>query len=208
MADFGTPSITMTTHLWTIWADAAVTNLHRAWSARRALTAANAVPETTTTLADETRDSLVAVCAAAFALDSLIGAVQRVVMPQAIVAKWESGEGRRGKAIGRVREVLKLSTDSATADRLADQWEEILEARGEAAHFLERPGVPEWHPIGSNVSPEDAKYRVETAQAAVSLLLETLRALRDQPKSKLRQWATEQSGPIFILESALNGDSG
>jgi hypothetical protein len=196
------PSIQITTHLWITWGEVAIQSTHRAAAARARGQATQGDPGRTglsEALGEETADAMVALCAAAFAVEAVISAVARIVIPT-LAQKWETA-GQLPKAIGRVREVLKnaISTQ-ATANALADRWEPVLAARSAAVHFLETRATPEPHPLGTNTAPEHVRYRLESAEVATSLLLDTLRALRGDPKPAMSKWAKDFAAAVERLE--------
>jgi len=83
------------------------------------------------------------------------------------------------------------------ASTLATQWETVILDRNAAVHFLESPGSPEPHPVGTNVAPENARYTLETAKGAVGLLFDTLHGVRDHPKPDAAGWSTD-FGPAIV----------
>jgi hypothetical protein len=197
------PAIEITTHLWIIWAEVAISGTGRTSAARERGERSKQTDHTgaglSEALSEETADAMVAVCGAAFAIEAVISAIARIVIP-AIARKWET-PGKLPKAASRVREVLKNAiTAQATANVLADRWEPVLAARSAAVHFLETPAAPAPHPLGTNTGPEYVRYSLETAKEATSLLLDTLRALRDDAKPSMAKWGKDFTLTISRLE--------
>jgi hypothetical protein len=164
-----------------------------------ALTALSQPDGLSEALGQEMADAMVAVCASAFAVEAIIGAIARIAIPQ-IAAKWEK-PGQLPKTAGRVREVLKSAIGSQpAAHAIADRWEPVYEYRSKAVHFLETPAAPAAHPVGTNTAPENVRYNAEAARGATELLLDTLRAFRDDPKPAITKWSSDFTKAIAGLE--------
>ncbi len=194
-------NITIISHLWIIWARLAIDGAGRAALARRQYhLAVNSPPSTVTAseaLGTEAAESMASICATVFALEAMVSAVGRLVMLPCTINKWES-PGQAPKTVNRVREVLKNAiVQQKLASTLATQWETVILDRNAAVHFLESPGSPEPHPVGTNVAPENARYTLETAKGAVGLLFDTLHGGRDHPKPDAAGWSTD-FGPAIV----------
>jgi hypothetical protein len=172
-------AILITEYMWVPWANLAIEHLHESTKARADLVATTSAGDPRSqadALARETAKGVETICAAAFAMDALLIAWARLVMPPATVTTWES-PGRTASATARAREVLKRSVGSAAeAQSLTDRWDVIFNKRGGAVHFGETPEPPIPHPSGiGNVSPVHLTYDMERATEAADLLLSTLK---------------------------------
>jgi hypothetical protein len=171
--------IKIRTHFWIAWAKVAID--HEA-VARRERDAAEQVAQSESHqravyLEREWHAAMVAVCAAAFAVDALYGAVCDLVgiLP-------EQPEERRGRR-GQILETLKrgfIIGKVATAWNKELKW--LLGLRDTAVHFGEGSRDPVPHPLGMSTAPELANYSVENAERAVSFALQMLDTCTRSPR--------------------------
>jgi hypothetical protein len=177
----------MSTNLWLVWGQVAIDATSRGISARQA-----------GSLGDETRESLVAVCAAAFAVEAASRSLPRNAPPAVLAA--EELKERAAKTAGVLREVLKASlVNGKLANDLADRWEPVIELRGNAVHYTEVLGPTAPHPSGVHTSLTATQYTTEQATSAVELLLETLGSVIKAPKPAAKEWAASATQAVEAL---------
>lgn len=156
------PRVLISMPLWLHWAAIAVEQEKRAAHARVELEQCEADEESTFVI-DELRASMVAVTAAAHAIEGLALGLQRYV-----------GRRRGTTLLKRIINTFEPLTDASpqVQSRLRALF---VELRNQAVHPSEelRETVP--HPsdrVQSSVAAEQAKYTVEAAREAVDLMLE------------------------------------
>lgn len=60
-----------------------------------------------------------------------------------------------------------------------------------------------WHPgLSSNTAPEAVAYRLEVAEAAVSLMLEVFTGWAENPSNHVRAWASQFAPSVASLVNA------
>jgi hypothetical protein len=63
------------------------------------------------------------------------------------------------------------------------------------------------HPTGANAGPEHCLYSLESAERAVSLLLEILETCASNPRPPLAEWATTAHGTADDLSARRTAPS-
>jgi hypothetical protein len=179
------PSISIRQHGWIVWAQIAIDHEKDARRARE-------TGETT-----EHLPGLVAIAAAAFALDALYGAAKDLIpIPEADGVHEpddcdELDNNRKRKRARRVAECLRRGVSPG---KLGESWpkriRELYSTRDAAVHFGEKDSDPVWHPgWQSNTSPEAVAWRLEEAESAVDLMLEVFEGWARHPSAPIREWA-------------------
>jgi hypothetical protein len=199
VASVGTPSILITTNLWLTWIRIAIGHAREARHARTEAAKDRPSNETSDWMRIEFEASVVAVAAAAHALDALYGST---VVPQAARAqRVDKGTRRHGK----IREALKQVFDTgAVNSRWVIEFEWLFDLRDAAAHAEESPRPPVSHPLGTSTAAEHVVYSTENATKAVELVLSVLRWCVDHPRPNLSdavQWARIHQPTMSGLES-------
>lgn len=180
--------ILMRAHRWISWTRIAIQHETMAKAARQGLEQAAPENRDGYMLQQEADAALVAICAAAFALEALTRELDDLVsLPSATLAAWQRNPPPADR---RVLELLKLSVDprgvvAVWTRELA--W--LFGVRGGAVHYegMNQPTQP--HPVGMNVSVAQVTYSPEKATRAVDLLLGILERCRDRPKLAVRGWS-------------------
>jgi hypothetical protein len=180
--------ILMRTHLWMPWTRIAIDHEGMAKVAREELEQAAPEHRNGFMLQREADAGLVAICAAAFALEAFTRELDDLItLPPATQAAWQ----RNPPAADRqVLELLKLAVDPRG---LVSTWTRELAwlfgVRGDAVHYegMNEPTRP--HPVGINVSVAQVTYSPENATRAVDLLLGIQERCRDRPKPPIRGWS-------------------
>ena len=163
------PSILMKHHAWITWAEIAID--HEA-EARRVRFLKPA---------EEFRPGLVAITAAAFALDAFYGVAEQLVPDPGT-------ESPRGAVVAE-----RLKQGVAGGPK-AYTWplriKALFKTRREAVHFGEAAAPPVMHDaLNSHVSPEVFSWRLEAAQDAVDLVLEVFETWVENPSKLTKDWA-------------------
>jgi len=180
--------ILMRTHLWLSWNRIAIDHELLAKAAREELELAAAENRDGLMLQREADAALVAICAAAFALEALTRELDDLItLPSDVQAAWQDTPP---PAARKVLELLKLAVDPRG---LVELWTRelgwLFAVRGAAVHYegLNEPTQP--HPVGINVSVAQVTYSPENATRAVDLLLGVLERCRDRPKPAVHGWS-------------------
>jgi hypothetical protein len=181
-------TILMRTHLWVSWTRIAIDQEAMANAARQELVQAAPEERDGFMLQREADAALVAICAAAFALEAFTRELDELITPPpATQAAWQR---RPPSADRQVLELLKLAVDPRG---LVTTWTRELAwlfgVRGAAVHYegVNEPSRP--HPVGINVSVAQVTYSPENATRAVDLLVGILERCRDRPKPPVQGWS-------------------
>jgi hypothetical protein len=139
----------------------------------------------------ELKPSMVAIAAAAHALDALYGEVRDLALPPNILATWRDRRARPSRP-RQINEVLKQGFDIGRADRFEERLDKLIsELRGQAVHPETSSNAPSRHPLGVGVAREYVLYRCETATEAVALLMDVLETCAANPKPALTAWSDD-----------------
>jgi len=187
----GSPIFKAATHLWIKWLEIAYEHQQEALQAReRSLQTAETGAEFSAALGDEMRASMVAITAAANAVDALYGEIKPLVpVPEEVRAAWKANRAPRH---ARIRETLK---EGCALGRLNAEWssrfKHLYRLRDPVVHHEIRSLPTVRHPNGrTNVSQEMADYSSENATAAVDLAFEVVLTTIRHPRSPdLTAWA-------------------
>jgi hypothetical protein len=190
--------ISMRTHLWMSWARIALQHETMTTAARQELQQAAHENRNGYMLQNEADAALVAICAAAFALEALSRELDELItIPPATLAAWQRKPPPADK---QVLELLKLAVDPRG---LVNVWKRelawVFGVRGGAVHYrgVSEPAQP--HPIGINVAVAQVTYSFENATRAVNLLLGVLERCRARPKPPVRGWSRDMRHVIDEL---------
>jgi hypothetical protein len=202
------PSISMRQHGWAVWAQIAIDHEKDARLAR----------ETDPTT--EHLSGLVAIAAAAFALDALYGvATSEIPVPEVDnpprprpldrLVRWLKRKRRRRWS--HARRVSDRLRRGVSPGKLAESWWErirkLYATRDAVVHFREQDAAPVWHPgLESHTSPESFAWRLEAAEIAVDLMLEVLTCWADHPSERVREWADRFGPSVVSLLERRRGD--
>jgi len=190
--------IFMRTHLWMSWARVALQHEAMAEVAREEMQQAGPENLHGRLLQNEADAGLVAICAAAFAVEALSRELAELVnLPPATLAAWQRKPPQADKL---VMELLKLAVDPKG---LVAGWKRELSwlfgVRGGAVHYQGVTEPAQAHPVGMNVSVAQVTYSTENSRRAVDLLLGMLKRCRDKPKPPARQWSHDMRVTIDEL---------
>ncbi|MEU7865040.1 hypothetical protein [Nonomuraea sp. NPDC049141] len=203
-AQVGTPSIMITTHLWTTWMGIAIDQAHAALQARQE--ALNGSSDSWSGhLTQEFNAAIVAVAGSAHALDALYGSA---AVPASIRAPFL---GKGTKRHGKIREALKAIYNTGPVNTFWNrEFEWLFELRDAAAHAEEKPRPPVSHPLGTNTAYEQVAYSAESALRAASFALSVLRRCADFPRPTVSEsvaWASAHRRAVDDLEQRWNSQT-
>ncbi len=192
--------IRLRSHLWMFWTRVALQHETMAKAARQELQQATPEARSGVMLENEADAALVAITAAAFALEAITRELDELVaIPAATLQAWRQKPPSADK---QVLEVLKLAVDprglvAAWTRELA--W--LFEVRGGAVHYRGVDEPPKAHPVGMSVAVAQVTYSSENATRAVDLLVGILETCRDKPKPPVRAWSRDMRQIIDELTS-------
>jgi hypothetical protein len=184
----GVVTAKIASHFWVSWTDVAIEHARMAGKARqRAVEAPDGSPAMGKAFDGELKAALVAITAAAFAVDAWFGAVKPMIpLPPHLLAAWTKSGARPSRA-ARVSETLNAGfAVGPVAARWGRQLKWLYALRDGAVHhdslFVE--AAP--HPSGkSNVSRENAVYTAEASVAAADLALQIVTRCIGSPRPAL-----------------------
>lgn len=190
-------AISVGTPIWLHWLRIAKEQTVRA---RRAANSAPSPPslgdvttETVGSVTDEMYPAMVAIAAAAFALDGLYDQVRGLAPPR-------PAKGRPK----RQRLILETLKHAFAVGSYAQGWlvefDWLDELRDPAVHPKHKAGPAVAHPSGwGNFAVEYTEYSADNAERALALLQEVLRVCVEKPKPASRTWA-EGTGKSALAE--------
>ncbi len=182
----------MQPHLWLWWAEIAIDQERLAREAR-----AEALRITPTgdgfgeALIRETRASLIAVSASAYALDALYGVMADIIAPVETGTRWST-----------LLETFKVAFyvhGRPGGGGWAGEFEWLFDLRDSAVHHDEenRESVP--HLTGTNTSWANVAYSLESAERAVNLMLDVLDTAVLAPRPPVAEWACNHQHALEAL---------
>jgi hypothetical protein len=188
--------------LWDQWGEIAVEREGTARTARADLVAQHRRgQEPAPAMLTELLASMVAISAAAHALDALYG---QLVTPEIKAA----GPGDDQRREAHIRECLKRRFDTGKRDReWVSRFKRLFDLRDAAVHAKVEllPAVP--HPSGvSNAGQVNADYSAEEAVKAVDLMLDVLNTCVQNPKpseAEGKKWAADHGPAVQTLTTKL-----
>lgn len=169
---FGNPRVLIKHHLWIDWSWIAVNHLKLAQVAREhAVTRMRSGEKWGPQMAEETQAAMVAISAAAHALDAIYGGLQGMAG-----VRRPGGDAARHCYI-RTALTSAYKVDNAVSGHWKREFTWLFSLRDAAAHPSAMLKVPVPHPLLGNGSPEAAAYCIENARRAIDLLMEVLSVL-------------------------------
>jgi hypothetical protein len=174
----------------TKWFQIALEHERAALEARaRAVAAEDGSSEMGQAFDDELRAAMVAIAAAAFAIDALYVKVSGMLAP-AEHPRFDEGVKRAGRIVETLKVALELG---ARAQHWQRAIPELFDLRDDLVHFEGQPYETEPQPTGkSNVSRESVIFTAGAATEAVDLALEVLSVTYSSPRKRhnaLVKWA-------------------
>jgi hypothetical protein len=173
--------------LWIVWVEIATEHERAAREARAALALTDAGQPLH--LRRELAPAMIAITAAAFAVDGIASELEELVVPAETRALWRKNHLRRRS---RILETLKGGCEHGGLK--SEQWNRELawlfdELRNPAVHHRARFEETVPHPLGVNTAPVYLDYSCERASEAVAFLFDVLRETTSRPKRVLPEWA-------------------
>jgi len=194
-------TVLVRSHLWIWWAEIAIDQLRQARAFRAQAIEVRASGDESSRFAEligqETKAAMVAIAAAAHALDALFGAVRELVP--------EAKTNRRWSTILETLKRTSVIKGSAGGGRWAREFEWLFDLRDSALHFQESQAETVPHPTGTNTGPENVLYSLEPAERAVALLLEVLETCTADPRPPLDEWAKTMRPTVDSLRKSSAG---
>jgi hypothetical protein len=180
-------TVRASSHFWIAWSRIAAEQRDESRRARSELLTLPVGGELVLGLEREWHASLVAVAAAAFAIDSFYEEVKSdIPLPQATVSAWQS------KGTARASRIIETLKRGFTIGRQASQWtsdlQRLYHLRDTVVH--QRPALEPTmeHPSGrTKVAAEMATYSLEEASASVNLALDIISTCLMSPRPRLSQ---------------------
>jgi hypothetical protein len=144
----------------------------------------------------EIKAAMIAVAAAAHALDALYGALKDLIPNRPTFPP-------RATRNRMILETLKRGFDVGKLQKgWVGEFRWLFRARDAALHFRGIFGATVPHPLGTNTAPEAVLYSCESATRALVLLLEVLNAFMERPRRALPEivkWAADHRPAIERL---------
>jgi hypothetical protein len=200
------PTLSIGTHLAIDWAEIAIANAQVARRARQALAdVQRRGSPLEVALATEMHASLIAISAAANALDALFAELRPLVFTADFTNRWKKNGTKRRQ---QIRETFKHGF-RIVGDHWGSDFDWLFDLRADAV----RPGASAHdpgagpHPLGIDAAPEFCRFTCEGAERAARLIVDVCCTCAAYPWPATEEWAQEM-GPMVEklradLESAL-----
>ncbi len=192
------------THMATHWAQIAIAHAHAARRARQALAdAQHRGSPLEFALATEMHASLIAISAAAHALDALFAELKPLVVTADIASSWKkNGTKRRGQ----IRETFKHGF-RIVGEQWGGDFDWLFDLRTDAVHPGFAAGDPNAgsHPLGVGAAPEFYKFTCEQAERAARLIVGVYVTCTAYPWAATKEWAEEMAPMVEKLQADLDG---
>lgn len=193
------PVVRIKSHLWIDWSEIAIENEAVARNARKVM----APGDPSRGLQAEKHAGMIAVSASAHALDALFGEVRDwIVLPDGLRDAWTE------KRVPRHSVIVETLKHGFALRKAAANWpprlEWLFDLRDAAVHFKEDFHEPVPHPLGTSTAASNVAYSLESAERAVTLLLEVLSTCVASPRAALPlvvKWAEDMSPTVERLMS-------
>jgi hypothetical protein len=198
-------SFRIRSHLWLTWTEIAVEHEANArdWREQAVSHRQGNASVQGEALGHEFRAALVSVCAAAFAIDALYGAVKPLIpVPAPSMKTWTDKHTSRDS---RIFETLKLGF--RMGDRTSTWPREFRwlfrQRRDHAVHFSEASREVLIHPTGIYTSEEQVSYAMEAATRATDLAVEVLTTCADSANPQFAGLSEEMEAVRVALPRIL-----
>jgi len=189
------------------WAQIALANAHAARRARQALADAQRRGSPLEfALATELYASLVAVSAAAQALDALFAELRPLVVTAEMAETWKKERTKRRQ---QLRETFRQGF-RIVGDQWGTDFDWLLDLRADSVRPGFAAGDPHAgsHPLGIGAAPEFCKFTAEQAERAVRLIVDVYLTCTAYPWPATREWALEMEPMVERLRVDLDGALG
>lgn len=195
-------SIQIRHEYWYTWGRIARVEAANASAARKSFGSTSDSADQSTALDEEMRAGLVAICAAAFSMETLARFLTPMAVPQAIQDAWKATKKRRAAGHERrLRDTMKacVALPSGDVDRLVNQFQPVISKRGDAVHHLSEFEDPVAHPVAGHGSSAAVLYGSESVQEAIDAMQDLYRALLDHPSQRAAVWVQQQTVALTDL---------
>ena len=197
-------SLLIGTHMAIHWAQIAVVNAQAARRARQALADAHRRGSPLEfALATEMHASLIAISAAAHALDALFAELKPLVFTADFTNRWKRDGTKRRQ---QIRETFKHGF-RIVGDQWGSEFDWLLDLRNDAVRPGFAAGDPHAgsHPLGIGAAPEFYKFTCEQAERAARLIVDVYRTCTAYPWPATKEWARQMGPMVEKLVADLDG---
>ena len=196
------PALTSGTHMAIHWAEIAIASAQAARRARQALAdAQRRGSPLELALATEMHASLIAISAAASALDALFAELKPLVFTADFTNRWKKNGTKRRQ---QIRETFKHGF-RIVGDHWGGDFDRLFDLRADAV----RPGASAHgpgagrHPLGIDAAPEFCRFTCEEAERAARLIVDVYCTCAAYPWPATEEWAREMGQPVEKLRADL-----
>ena len=197
-------TLSIGTHMAVHWAQIAIANAHAARRARQALADAHRRGSPLEfALATEMHASLIAISAAANALEALFTELKPLVFTEEMANTWKKSRTKRRQ---QIRETFKHGF-RLVGDRWGADFDWLLDLRNDAV----RPGFAAGdrhagsHPLGIAAAPEFCEFACEQAERAARLIVDVYLTCTAYPWPATEEWAEQMEPMVGQLRGDLEG---
>jgi hypothetical protein len=205
-ATAGSASVQIASSFWMKWFEIAAEHSRMALEARaRAEQAEAGSQEMGEAFGEELKASLVAVTAAAFAIDAWYIAVKPMIPPQQVA----EDAGRAARVIETLKAGFSLGPAAA---RWGSQIKALYRLRDGVVHHTSTFSETQPHPTGlSNVAKENAVYTAERAAWTVDLAVDVMTRCLTAPRSQysdLVDWCEDRAHVVEFFRDKRKEELG
>jgi hypothetical protein len=197
------PTLVIGTHVAVHWAQIAIAHAHGARRARQALADAQRRGSPLEfALGTEMHASLIAISAAANALEALFTELKPLVFTADMVNSWKRNRTKRRQ---QIRETFKHGF-RLVGDQWGKDFDWLLDLRNDAVRPV-AGGDPQVgsHPLGIGAAPEFFKFTCEQAERAARLIVGVYVTCTAYPWPATREWAEQMAPMVEELQADLDG---
>ncbi len=197
-------SLLIGTHMAIHWTQIAIVNAQAARRARQALADAHRrASPLEYALATELNASLIAISAAAHALDALFAELKPLVVTRDMQNRWKKNRTKRRQ---QIRETFKHGF-RISGDQWGRDFDWLFDLRTDAVHPGFAAGDPHAgsHPLGIGAAPEFYKFTCEQAERAARLIVDVYRTCTAYPWTATKEWAQQMRPMVEKLQADLDG---
>jgi len=196
------PGLLIGTHMAIHWAQISIASAHAARQARQALAGAQRRGAPLEfALATEMHVSLVAISAAANALEALFTELKPLVFTEEMANTWKKNRTKRRQ---QIRETFKHGF-RLVGDQWRADFDWLFDLRNDAVHPGFAAGDPHAgsHPLGIGAAPELCEFTCEQAERAARLIVDVYLTCTAYPWPATEEWAERMEPMVEQLRADL-----
>lgn len=180
--------------MWITWTEMAFENEAKAAEIRRQ---ALNVGDRGAAMEAEFRAALVAIVAAAFAIEAVFNEVEAFIsVPRETAESWKKAEGG-SRRWARIQDTLGRGV---RGNPWPNKFQWLFGLRRDAVHYKAEFAQAVPHPLGGNAAAIYRTFSPDVAEHAVDFLMQVVQGLVEHPKSELEKWAADMRPTVERIQ--------